>query len=37
MDEIAPDPKVRIADRGYEADGIRSDVESRGGTPAIAT
>ena len=37
MEETAPDPKVLIADRGYDADAIRSDVESRGGTPVIPT
>jgi transposase len=37
MDEDAPDPKVLIADRGYDADAIRSDVAARGGTPVIPT
>jgi hypothetical protein len=37
MAEDAPDPKVLIADRGYDADAIRSDVETRGGTPVIPT
>ena len=37
MDEDAPEPKVLIADRGYDADPIRSDVESRGATPVIPT
>ena len=37
MEEAAPDPKVLIADRGYDADAIRSDVETRGGTPVIPT
>ena len=37
MDEAAPEPKVLIADRGYDADAIRSDVEARGGTPVIPT
>jgi transposase len=37
MNEAAPEPKVLIADRGYDADAIRSDVESRGGTPVIPT
>ena len=37
MDEAAPDPKVLIADRGSDADAIRSDVQKRGGTPVIPT
>ena len=37
MAESGPDPKVLIADRGYDADAIRSDVEARGGTPVIPT
>ena len=37
MDEAAPEPKVLIADRGYDADAIRSDVQARGGTPVIPT
>lgn len=37
MAEAAPDPKVLIADRGDDADAIRSDVEARGGTPVIPT
>jgi transposase len=37
MDENAPEPKVLIADRGYDADAIRADVEARGGTPVIPT
>ena len=36
MDEAAPEPKVLIADRGYDADAIRSDVQARGGTPVIS-
>lgn len=35
MDAEAPDPKVLLADRGYDADRIRDDVEGRGGTPMI--
>lgn len=35
MDAEAPDPKVLLADRGYDADRIRTDVEKRGGTPMI--
>ena len=37
MDESAPDPKVLLADRGYDADAVRADVERRGGTPIIPT
>ena len=37
MNEAAPAPKVLIADRGYDADAIRADVEEQGGTPAIPT
>lgn len=37
MDEDAPEPKVLIADRGYDADAIRSDVQARGGVPVIPT
>ena len=37
MDEAAPEPKVLIADRGYDADAIRSDVQDKGGTPVIPT
>jgi len=37
MDENAPDPKVLLADRGYDADAVRVDVEKRGGVPVIPT
>lgn len=37
MHEDAPDPKVLLADRGYDADDIRTDIELRGGTPVIPT
>ena len=30
-----PDPKVLLADRGYDADRIRADVEQRGGATVI--
>jgi transposase len=30
-----PPPKVLIADKGYDSDAIREDVEARGGTPVI--
>ena len=33
--EGGPDPKVLLADRGYDANRIRDDVEARGGTPVI--
>lgn len=29
------DPKVLLADRGYDADRIRDDIEQRGGTAVI--
>ena len=37
MDDDLPQPKVLIADKGYDADKIRKDVEERGGTPIIQT
>jgi transposase len=37
MCEDAPDPKVLLADRGYDADAIRADIQDRGGTPVIPT
>jgi transposase len=37
MDESAPDPKVMLADRGYDADTVRADLERRGGVPVIPT
>ena len=37
MEEAASDPKVLLADRGYDADSIRADIEERGGTPVIPT
>lgn len=37
MDQSAPDPKVLLADRGYDSDAIRDDVEERGGMPIIPT
>jgi len=27
MNEDAPDPKVLLADRGYDADAVRTDIE----------
>ena len=35
MDDDAPPPKVLIADKGYDSDAIREDVEARGATPVI--
>lgn len=37
MSEPGPDPKVLLADRGYDANAVRADVEARGGTPVIPT
>lgn len=37
MEEPAPEPKVLIADKGYDADAIRADLEARGATPIIPT
>lgn len=34
-DADLPASKLTIADRGYDSDHIRDDVESRGGTPVI--
>ena len=34
-DNDLPQPKVLMADRGYDSDHIRDDVEQRGGTPII--
>ncbi len=35
QDEDLPDPKVFIADRGYDANAIREDVEGKGGIAII--
>ena len=35
MDNDLPQPKVLMADRGYDSDHIRDDVAQRGGTPII--
>jgi transposase len=35
MDEPGPAPKVVIADKGYDSDAIRGDLEKRGVTPVI--
>lgn len=37
MNEDTPAPKVLLADRGYDSDAIRADVEERGGVPMIPT
>jgi transposase len=31
----APDPKVFLADKGYDSDRVRADIERRGGVPVI--
>ena len=35
MAASAPDPKVFLADKGYDSDRVRADIESRGGIPVI--
>ena len=35
MDDDLPQPKVLLADRGYDSDHVREDAEQRGGTPII--
>ena len=35
MDADGPDPKVLLADKGYDADFIRADMEARGGIAVI--
>jgi transposase len=35
MDAGGPEPKVLLADRGYDADFIRDDMEARGGVAII--
>lgn len=35
MDNHLPQPKVLIADKGYDSDAIRQDVATRGGTAVI--
>ena len=37
MDPDGPAPKVLLADKGYDADFIREDMEKRGGTATIPT
>ena len=36
MDEPGPEPKVLIADKGYDSDAIREDLIERGAEPVIA-
>jgi transposase len=35
MDEPGPEPKVLIADKGYDSDAIREDLAQRGAEPVI--
>lgn len=35
MDEDGPAPKVLIADKGYDSDAIREDLQARGAEPVI--
>ena len=37
MEEEGPEPKVLLADKGYDADFIREDMEKRGGHAMIPT
>src|SRR3546814_7839089 len=37
MDADGPAPKVLLADKGYDADFIRQDMEKRGGVAMIPT
>ncbi len=37
MDEDAPDPVAMLADKGYDSDAIRDDLEGRGIEPVIPT
>lgn len=37
MAEDAPDPEAMLADKGYDSDAIRADLERRGATPVIPT
>jgi Transposase DDE domain len=37
MDTEGPAPKVLLADKGYDADFIRKDMEKRGGFAMIPT
>ena len=35
MDDDLPQAKVLMADKGYDSDHIRDDIQQRGGTPII--
>ncbi len=35
MDQPGPEPKVLIADKGYDSDAIRDDLRARGAEPVI--
>ena len=35
MAASAPAPKVFLADKGYDSDHVRADIEARGGVPVI--
>ena len=37
MQEEAPDPSAVLADKGYDSDAIRDDLERRGADPVIPT
>ena len=37
MDEMAPDPAIMLADKGYDSDVIRADLVKRGADPVIPT
>ena len=37
MREEAPDPAAMLADKGYDSDAIRDDLERRGADPVIPT
>jgi transposase len=37
MQEVAPDPVVMLADKGYDSDAIRADLTRRGADPVIPT
>jgi IS5 family transposase len=37
MAQTDADPKHLLADKGYDSDAVRSDVEGRGGKPLIPT
>ena len=35
MEASAADPRVFLADKGYDSDHVRADIERRGGVPVI--